>query len=422
MVKHIWKMIWNQRGSNGWIFLELLLVFGGLWAMMDSMLVSWYIYRQPLGFDITNVYKINIGKKSAGIPGYQPDSLLATSEGEDLIRLVENIRRAEEVDEICVASTSCPYTWSNMWSQRVRADADTSVKANYYQCFEVTLPYFDVLRIKDREGHQLRPVVEKNVGALAVSSDFEKELFEGESCVGKQLKWFAKSTETETIAAVTSPIRQNEFKVSTPCFYQLMRTDEEVAEWVSRRKAENMDCLVRMKNGFKADEMDAFLGKMGERLEVNNLYVSCVIPLEEQRPVILKGRLDNLKKKTALVGFMLVNVFFGIVGTFWLRTQYRRGELGLRSALGASQGILKRYLDVEGLSLLAFTVPLVLVFIVNILYFDLPDTGQMAYSGWRFLVTFGGAFLLLAGMIWVGIWFPARRIAKMNPAEALHYE
>ena len=29
MVKHIWKMIWNQRGSNGWIFLELLLVFGG---------------------------------------------------------------------------------------------------------------------------------------------------------------------------------------------------------------------------------------------------------------------------------------------------------------------------------------------------------------------------------------------------------
>ena len=104
MVKHIWKMIWNQRSSNGWIFMELLLVFGALWVMMDSMLVSWYIYRQPLGFDIANVYKINIGKKSAGIPGYQPDSLLATSEGEDLIRLVENIRRAEEVGAPFVAT------------------------------------------------------------------------------------------------------------------------------------------------------------------------------------------------------------------------------------------------------------------------------------------------------------------------------
>ena len=155
-----------------------------------------------------------------------------------------------------------------------------------------------------------------------------------------------------TVAAVTSPVRQNEFSVSTPCLYQLMRTDEEVVEMTSWVKAENVDCLVRMKDGFKAEDMEAFLDKMGEQLEVNNLYVSCVIPLEEQRLVILKGRMDNLKRKIALVGFMLVNVFFGIVGTFWLRTQYRRGEIGLRSALGASRGTLKRYLDVEGLSLL----------------------------------------------------------------------
>lgn len=389
MVKHIWKMIWNQRGSNGWIFLELLLVFGGLWAMMDSMLVSWYIYRQPLGFDITNVYKINIGKKSAGIPGYQPDSLLATSEGEDLIRLVENIRRAEEVDEICVASTSCPYTWSNMWSQRVRADADTSVKANYYQCFEVTLPYFDVLRIKDREGHQLRPVVEKNVGTLAVSSDFEKELFEGESCVGKQLKWFAKSTETETIAAVTSPIRQNEFKVSTPCFYQLMRTDEEVAEWVSRRKAENMDCLVRMKNGFKADEDGCLLRQDGRA--TGSEQPVCLL----RDPV---GRAASCDPERAVGQFEEENGFGRLHAgerLLWHRRHLLAadaippGRTRVTVGIGASQGILKRYLDVEGLSLLAFTVPLVLVFIVNILYFDLPDTGRMAYSGGASLVTFG---------------------------------
>ena len=136
----------------------------------------------------------------------------------------------------------------------------------------------------------------------------------------------------------------------------------------------------------------------------------------------LKSSIDNLKKKIALVGFMLVNVFFGIVGTFWLRTQYRRGEMGVRSALGASRGTLKCFLNVEGLFLLIFTIPVVLVFIFNMLYFDLPDTDRLAYTWWRFLVTFGSSCLLLAGMIWLGIWFPARRIAKMNPAEALHYE
>ena len=126
-----------------------------------------------------------------------------------------------------------------------------------------------------------------------------------------------------------------------------------------------------MRNGFRMEDMDSFLEKMGERLSVNNLYVSSVIPLEEQRPVILKSSIDNLKKKIALVGFMLVNVFFGIVGTFWLRTQYRRGEMGLRSALGASRGTLKCFLNVEGLFLLIFTIPVVLVFIFNMLYFDL---------------------------------------------------
>lgn len=422
MIKHIWTMIWNQRSSNGWIFMELLLVFGVLWIMMDSMLVSLCTYQRPLGFDITNVYKVNIGKKAAGIPGYKPDSLLNTSTGEDLVRLTGNIRRAPEVDEVCIANASCPYTWSNSWTMLVRADADTSMKADYFQCFRTTLSYFDVLRIKDREGRPLRPIVENNIGDLAITADLEDKFFEGESGIGQQVKWSAWDTESITIAAVTSPIRQNEFSVSTPCLYRLMRTDEEVVEMISWAKAENVDCLVRMKDGFKAEEMEAFLDKMGQQLEVNNLYVSCVIPLEEQRPVILKGRMDNLKKKIALVGFMLVNVFFGIVGTFWLRTQYRRGEIGLRSALGASRGTLKRYLDVEGLSLLAFTIPLVLIFIANTLYFDLPDTAKMAYTWWRFLVAFGGAFLLLAAMIWVGIWFPARRIAKMDPAEALHYE
>ena len=102
--------------------------------------------------------------------------------------------------------------------------------------------------------------------------------------------------------------------------------------------------------------------------------------------------------------------------------QYRRGEMGLRSALGASRGTLKCFLNVEGLFLLIFTIPVVWVFIFNMLYFDLPDTDRLAYTWWRFLVTFGSSCLLLAGMIWLGIWFPARRIAKMNPAEALHYE
>ena len=140
------------------------------------------------------------------------------------------------------------------------------------------------------------------------------------------------------------------------------------------------------------------------------------------RSQILKSREDNMKKKTALVGFMLINVFFGIIGTFWLRTQARQGEMGLRVALGSNRRQLSRLMNLEGLILLALTVPFLLVFIINMLYFDMPDTYRLPYTWWRFVATFGGAYLLMAGMITLGIWFPIRKTMKMKPAEALHYE
>ena len=36
MIKHILKIMWNQRRTNGWIFAELLIVAGVLWVMVDT--------------------------------------------------------------------------------------------------------------------------------------------------------------------------------------------------------------------------------------------------------------------------------------------------------------------------------------------------------------------------------------------------
>ena len=50
MIKHILKLIWNQRRANVWLFLELLLVTAILWVMLDALLVDTYTYHQPTGF------------------------------------------------------------------------------------------------------------------------------------------------------------------------------------------------------------------------------------------------------------------------------------------------------------------------------------------------------------------------------------
>ena len=422
MIKHVLKIIWNQRRSNSWIFAELLVVVAVLWVMLDSLLVNMYTYYSPLGFDIEHVYKVNIGKMGPATPGYVADSLKTSSDGEDLVRLVENLRQAPEVEETCIASVSCPYTWSNSWSSLIQAEADTSMKADAYQRFVVTPSYFDVLRMKSEDGQDLRQAVEQNEGDMVISADMEKRFFAGQPGKGRQVKWSSTNENSMTIAAVSTSVRQNEYDKSEPCFYLLLRSEQDMVDISNDMMAQNMDCLVRMKEGFHAENLETFLQKMSDRLTVNNIYVSSVTPLDEMRSVILKSRQDNMKKKLALVGFMLANVFFGIIGTFWVRTQYRRSEMGLRIAVGSSRNRLKRFMDMEGLSLLILTLPLIIVFIVNVLYFDLPDTVRLPYTWWRCVIALGGAFLLLGIMIVVGIWFPARRVAKMNPAEALHYE
>ena len=97
MIRHILKIMWNQRRSNGWIFAELLVVVSILWVMTDSLLVDKYTYYSPLGFDIEDTYKVQLGILAPGTPGYVDDSLLTTRQGEDVLRLAAVSRRKSEV-------------------------------------------------------------------------------------------------------------------------------------------------------------------------------------------------------------------------------------------------------------------------------------------------------------------------------------
>ena len=420
MIKHIMKIIWNQRRNNGWIFIELLVVVSVLWVMMDSLLVDKYTYYSPMGFHVENTYKVQLGVLMPGTPGYVADTLLTTRQGEDVYRLAENLRLAPGVEAVSLSIVSCPYTENRSWSQLVRSNADTPVKARSYRNAIVTPEFFTALHLTDKDGKPLAPLVEERTGVV-ISADLERQLFDGLPAKGQSAKYNIHNTNETPVLAVSSPVRETEYLRSEPFFYMLLPKNE-MLDYIEEIQPQGVDCLLRMKPGFRPEEMERFLQGMGERLTVNNVYVSSVIPLEEMRADMLKTNEDNMKKTSALVGFMLINVFFGITGTFWLRTQARQGEMGLRIALGSNRRQLNWLMSLEGLCLLAGTIPFVLVFIVNMFYLDMQDTYRLPLSWWRFAVTFGGAYLLMAGMITLGIWFPIRKTMKMKPAEALHYE
>ena len=115
MIRHILKIMWNQRRSNGWIFAELAVVAAVLWMMIDTFWVDYRTYHAPLGFDIGNVWRFKLSDLDAKAPGYVPDSLYHSSDPEDLTRLMTQIRQNPEVSILVPIRTAIPGGKSSRW-------------------------------------------------------------------------------------------------------------------------------------------------------------------------------------------------------------------------------------------------------------------------------------------------------------------
>ena len=423
MLRHIFKIIYNQRKLNIFIFLELLLASCLLWAISDSLLVDVYTQRQPMGVDVESVYSFHL---SVADEAMSSDSLNYRKTAEDFLQLVENVRQCPEVEAASISVSAVPYTWTTSWSCLLAAD-DTTTSPDLCQVFYVMPEYFQVLHIQTPEGRPDYEEAVRNPGEFIISQTLAEDLFPGISAVGQEAKYGnveGDASIPRKIISVTKPRRRTDFERAEPVYYVLWRSDKEFLDLCENNSLlpTAFDFLIRMRPNFQPSAMADFLQKNSARLSSDNIYVSSYTPLNKYKTDMLKGRMDNQKKKTALVVFMLVNIFFGIIGTFWLRTQSRRAEIGLRAALGASKQSLQLQLYLEGLVLLALTIPLTLIFIGNMLLADLPDTYRLDYTWWRFVFPVIGSYILLSAMILVGISFPARKIARMNPAETLHYE
>jgi hypothetical protein len=66
MIKHLFKIIWNQRSGNGWIILELFLVFILLWYIVDFFTVLGVTATTPNGFEIKDTYLVKLSVRPAG--------------------------------------------------------------------------------------------------------------------------------------------------------------------------------------------------------------------------------------------------------------------------------------------------------------------------------------------------------------------
>ena len=78
MLRMIFIQLWNERKSNVLIFLELVVVSVFLWYASDALYVQYRSFVRPLGFDISNVYHVQLATVPVSSADYDT-SLLYTS-------------------------------------------------------------------------------------------------------------------------------------------------------------------------------------------------------------------------------------------------------------------------------------------------------------------------------------------------------
>jgi putative ABC transport system permease protein len=93
------------------------------------------------------------------------------------------------------------------------------------------------------------------------------------------------------------------------------------------------------------DYLTNFIRQIAPRLDVDDLFVADAVPYTEQQLQfeVMNGDTDKVNSQAIVVLFLLVNVFLGLIGTFWFRTRRRRSEIALRLAMGSTKNQVFRF-------------------------------------------------------------------------------
>ena len=420
-MKNMLIQIKNEWRSSLFLFTELLLVFVVLWYIVDWTLVTFRVYNAPMGFDTEHCYNITVNKLTPKSVAYNPD-LTTDDDMRHLVELAERLRHRPGVEAVALSQNCFPY---NDGSNGLNLGLDT-LSVNVHLLW-VEPDFFRVFRYGSSDEEMLTRMASTiRDNRMVVSSNLfagypRLHLDDAASLQDRELMLLNfGSDERCRVGAVGAPVRWSHFYTSSEWggSYAVLHLS------LDRLKEYGNPRYITLSLRVRPDDDTDFMAKLmddADRLyQVGNLYLLDVTSFKDLREICEREDMNEAKTQLCVLGFLLMNIFLGVIGTFWFRTQQRRKEVALRMALGSSRSAIFSRLMGEGVVLLALATLLAIGITFNIGIAELVNIDKMPFTVGRFLLALAVTWLLMALMIIAGIWYPARMAMKVQPAEALH--
>jgi putative ABC transport system permease protein len=388
MLLHLFKLIWNRKKQNALLIIEMFVSFLVMFGIFTMIVYSYRNYKKPMGFDFNNVWVIN----------FAPPENLSGKDSMILFRnaLKNSLHSMPEIQEVSFSGSNVPFSM-NTANGSVNYKGHAGVMTNFYDA-EPEFP--KVLDIKMKEGRWYSKAdVGSKIPAVVITARLEKELFEGQSAVGKEIG--DENARMRVIGVMEDIKDKGSYQAIEAGLYQPIDST-----WAGT-------ILLKVKPGtnaaFESRLFKSFSNSVGTNVEIEHM----------DNKLASKNKLTLVPMIIASIvaGFLIINVALGLFGVLWYNINKRKGEIGLRRAVGASGRSISRQLVAEALVLSTLSLIIGCFFAFQ---FPLLNVFDLEAGTYMIAILLSAIFIYL--LVLACSLYPGRQAAAIYPAIALHEE
>ncbi|MDO4165765.1 MAG: FtsX-like permease family protein [Bacteroides sp.] len=437
MFTFIFHQLWNQRRQNGWIFLELLVAGFFLWTVIDPVAVLTANHRIDKGYNSDRLYLVEVGAYDATNGNYRAEADNDSLRKAAYERMARTLRELPEVGSFAIVylqSIPNGVTWSGtqLFPDTAAVSRDNGfVHAQQYRFItgDGSNP-FHTYGMKDAlTGGDLKLPADPR-DQVFISERLAQRLFGTSDVTGRKV--YGGNRSELTVAGVFANFKHRDYEQPYPLAISLE------SEMRASRYMHWQYCFaIRLKDGVDAAAFERrFNDEVKPMLSMGNYYCDRLETFNRQSAIYAarSGVTNKLRLQYSLTGFTILCVFLGMVGTFWIRCNARRQEIGVMCSMGASRRTICRQFLIESWMLvtIAFIVVLPLLlhhaWINGFYVMEMNDefVSDPAYwqnrFGAHFCIVSLLTYVLLLAVALIGTYIPVLRASRTRPAEALRDE
>jgi putative ABC transport system permease protein len=393
MTKHLFKLIWNKKKQNFLLMSEMLVSFLVIFAVFTLMVYYYNNYKKTMGFDYQNLWVVNYNNT------YQTKSTDSLNTFYDNLR--QTIKSMPQVKEVSFCSDNVPLS-QNQWTGEVHYKNISTGGDNYI----VDDNYKNAMNLQLLEGRWFnKGDANAKTRTVIISDGLRDKLFGNEEALGKMIGTDDKNFDLKVIGVIQGVKAKGDYSPAKEAMYR--RTDTGSYHWLGKM-------MVKV----TPDADAAFEGKLYKTLA--NYMRNSNIEIEHMVNKRKSTNLFNLVPMivTLIVAcFLVINVALGLFGVLWYNINKRKGEIGLRRAIGASGQSVSSQLVSESMILATLSLIVGTFFAVQFPLLNVFDLKAGIY-----IIAMVLSIIFIYLLVLICSLYPGKQAAAIYPAVALHEE